>query len=382
MTDYFERLVLHRRELHKIPETAFTEFKTGDYIRRVLSGLGSFRIEPIAKTGLIALYEMGGRGDFIAFRTDIDALRIKEDTGLDFTSAHEGFMHACGHDLHMGIMLTFAEYIERSAPEKNIMLIFQPAEEGFGGGELMVKEGIFEKYRTSEVYAVHNTVDFPVGIIALNDGKMFAGTIEFEFNLSGKGGHAAVPHENNDLVTASTALVNIINIIVPRFLDPVKENVISIGMIHAGEAANILPSDAVIKGTARSYSKDDLAKIKEKLKDAANSIAIAFGIKSKLIIHSEYIPVINNKDIVGKIKNTDFGKGITVTDCEKKMTGEDFGFMTHKVPGAIAWLGAGNDINTSYGLHHQCYNPDEKAMMAGFLYYCKLLEKFNSNTEL
>ena len=148
-------------------------------------------------------------------------------------------------------------------------------------------------------------------------------------------------------------------------------------MIQAGEAANILPSSAVIKGTARSYSKDDLAKIKEKLKDAANSITIAFGIKAKLIIHSEYIPVINNKEIVEKIKKTDFGKGMFVTDCEKKMTGEDFGFMVHKIPGAIAWLGAGNDVNTSYGLHHQSYNPDEKAMMAGFLYYTKLLENFN-----
>lgn len=381
MTDYFERLVLHRRELHKIPETAFTEFKTGEYIRRVLSGLGSFRIEPIAKTGLIALYEKGGRGDFIAFRTDIDALRIKEDTGLDFTSAHEGFMHACGHDLHMGIMLTFAEYIERSAPEKNIMLIFQPAEEGFGGGELMVKEGIFEKYRTAEAYAVHNTVEFPVGTVALNDGKMFAGTIEFEYNLSGKGGHAAVPHQNNDLVTASAFLVSLINTIEPRFLDPVKENVISIGMIRAGEAANILPSSAVIKGTARSYSQDDLAKIKDKLKDAGNSVSIAFGIKAKLIIHSEYIPTINHKSIAEKIKRTDFGKGITVTDCEKKMTGEDFGFMIRKVPGAIAWLGAGNDVNTSFGLHHQSYNPDEKAMMAGFLYFSKLLENFNIKTE-
>jgi len=124
---------------------------------------------------------------------------------------------------------------------------------------------------------------------------MFAGTIEFEYNLSGKGGHAAVPHQNNDLVTASTFLVNLVNTIEPRFLDPLKENVISIGMIHAGEAANILPSSAIIKGTARSYYEDDLARIKEKLKDAGNSVSIAFGIKAKLIIHSEYIP--DNKSI-------------------------------------------------------------------------------------
>ncbi|HXK50182.1 MAG TPA: amidohydrolase [Clostridiales bacterium] len=381
MTDIFDRLIQHRRELHKIPETAFSEFKTGDYLREVFSGLSSFRLEKMARTGFIAVYENGGQEDFIAFRTDIDGLKIKEETGLDYASVHEGFMHACGHDLHMSIMLTLAEFIESSKPNKNILLIFQPAEEGFGGGELMVKEGLFEKYRTSEAYAVHNTVDFPVGTVALNDGKMFAGTIEFEYNLSGKGGHAAVPHQNNDLVTASTFLVNLINTIEPRFLDPVKENVISIGMIQAGEAANILPSSAFIKGTARSYSEDDLAKIKEKLKDAGNSVSIAFGIKAKLIIHSEYIPAINNKSIAEKIKNTDFGKGITVTDCEKKMTGEDFGFMIRKVPGAIAWLGAGNDVNTSYGLHHQSYNPDEKAMMAGFLYFSKLLENFNSKTE-
>ncbi len=377
MNNYFDRLVHHRRELHKIPETAYNEIKTGNYIRSVFEKLASFRTESVARTGIIAVYEHGNC-DYIAFRTDIDGLKIREETGFDFSSEHEGFMHACGHDLHMAMMLTFAEYIESTSPDRNIILIFQPAEEGFGGGELIVKEGLFEKYKVKEIYALHNTVEFPVGTIALNDGKMFAGTIEFEIGLEGKGGHAAVPHLNNDLVTASVFLINLINSIVPRFLDPVHENLISVGMIHAGEAANILPSTAVIKGTARSYYKDDLDTIKNKLKDAANSVSIAFGIKAKLIIHSEYIPALNSISVAEKIKATDFGKGITVIDCEKKMTGEDFGFMTDRVPGAIAWLGAGNDVNTSFGLHHQSYNPDEKAMMAGFLYYKTLLDNVNS----
>lgn len=367
----------HRRNLHKIPETAYNEFKTSGYIKDVFSSLDSFKLIPSAKTGFLAEYRKND-GPFIAFRTDIDALKIKEETGLDFSSEHEGYMHACGHDLHMSMLLTFAQFLHETKPEKNVLLIFQPAEEGFGGGELMVKEGLFEKFNIKEIYALHNTTEFPVGVIAMNGGKMFAGTIEFEINLEGKGGHAAVPHENNDLVTATSHLVGLLNTIVPRFLDPVNENVLSIGMIHAGEAANILPSTSVIRGTARSYYKNDLNTIKLKMKDIVNALTISFGIKAKLMIHTEYTPAINNPEIFKKIKAADFGKGISIVECAQKMTGEDFGFMLEKAPGAIAWLGAGNDVNKNAGLHNQAYNPDERSMAAGFAYFRKLLEDFNN----
>jgi amidohydrolase len=377
MDKYFEKLIEHRRKLHRIPETAFNETETGNYIKKILHELNCFSVQLMAKTGIIAEYKAND-GPFIAFRTDIDALKIKEETGLPFSSVYDGYMHACGHDLHMSMLITFAEWIAKSKPDKNILLIFQPAEEGFGGGELMVKEGLFKKYNVKEIYALHNTNEFHIGTIALNDGKMFAGTIEFEVQLEGKGGHAAVPHQNNDLVTASANLITLLNTIEPRFLDPVHEAVLSIGMIHAGEAANILPSSAVIKGTARSYYKDDLTVLKNKMKDMCNSVSIAFGIKCKLLIHTEYIPAINNKDIVSKIRNIDFGKGLKIIECPQKMTGEDFGFMLDSVPGAIAWLGAGNDMNKGAGLHNQAYNPDEKAMAAGFAFYKTMLDNFNN----
>ncbi|MFO7810745.1 MAG: M20 family metallopeptidase [Candidatus Delongbacteria bacterium] len=370
-----EILRLHRRELHRIPETAYKEFKTSEYIKNVLGQFDSFKLSTSANTGILAEYRFDD-GPYIAFRTDIDALKIKEETGLEFSSEHEGCMHACGHDFHMSMLLTFAQYIHETRPEKNVLLIFQPAEEGFGGGELMVKEGLFDKFNIKEIYAVHNTTEFPVGVIALNGGKMFAGTIEYEIRLEGRGGHAAVPHENNDLVTASVNLVNMLNAIVPRFLDPVHENVLSIGMIHAGEAANILPSTSVIKGTARSYFKNDLNTVKLKMKDIVNSVTISFGIKAKLLIHTEYTPAVNDPDIYKKIKETDFGKNIEVIECSQKMTGEDFGFMLEKAPGAIAWLGAGNDVNKNTGLHNQAYDPDERAMSAGFAYYRKLMNDF------
>ncbi|MCG2760139.1 MAG: M20 family metallopeptidase [Candidatus Delongbacteria bacterium] len=376
MEKYFEKLIAHRRKLHTIPEIAFNEIETGNYIKQCLHELGYFNIQLMAKTGIIAEYRVND-GPYIAFRSDIDALKIKEETGFEFASKNEGYMHACGHDLHISMLLTLAEWIEKTKPEKNILLIFQPAEEGLGGGEVMVKEGLFDKFNVKEVYALHNTTEYPVGTIALNEGKMFAGTIEFEIQLEGKGGHAAVPHLNNDLITASVNLINLLNAIEPRFLDPIHENLLSIGMIHAGEAANILPSSAVIKGTVRSYFKVDLNTIKTKIKDMVYSISIAFGIKAKLLIHSEYIPAVNNKEIVKKIKDTDFGKGINVVDCPQKMTGEDFGFMLEAVPGAIAWLGAGNDLNRTTGLHNQAYNPDEKSMMVGFNFFKVILENFS-----
>ena len=375
MTDYFNTLVKHRRELHKIPEISYNEFKTGKYILNILEGFDCFEIKKMAKTGFIASYKPVD-GSYIAFRTDLDGLKITEDTKYKFSSENLGYMHACGHDLHMSIVLTLAEWICENKPQKNILLIFQPAEEGQGGGKLMVEEGLFDIFDVKEVYALHNINEFPVGSIAFNNGKMFAGTTEFEIILSGKGGHAATPHENNDVNTAISMLSIMLNTITSRFLDPVRENVLSIGVLNGGKVANIIPDTSVIRGTARSYSIEELEIIKRKIKNMADGVSLAYGCSNEFKLHSEYIPAINNKDIADKIKNMNFNNDLKLIDCKPKMTGEDFSFMLNKVPGAIIWLGAGNDNNREFGLHNSKYKPDEKAMKYGFELFIELINKF------
>ncbi|MBN2789203.1 MAG: amidohydrolase [Candidatus Delongbacteria bacterium] len=374
MSKYFSTLIQHRRELHKIPEICYNEHKTGDYILNILQTLNCFEIRKMAKTGLVASYKPM-EGQYIAFRADMDGLKITEETSYDFKSENHGYMHACGHDLHMSMLLTLAVWISENKPLKNILLIFQPAEEGQGGGKLMVEEGLFDIYDVEEIYALHNINEFPVGSIAFNNNKMFAGTIEFEITLSGKGGHAASPHEGTDVNTAMNFLALMLNTITSRYLDPINENVLSIGITCGGEAANIIPDTSTIRGTARSYTVNELEFIKKKINDMTSGICIAYDCRSEFKLHSEYIPAINNKNIVEKLKTIKFDNNLSLIDCKPKMTGEDFSFMLDKVPGAIIWLGAGNDTNREFGLHNSKYEPDELAMEYGFELFVKLIEK-------
>ena len=375
MIDYFNTLVNHRRELHKIPEICYNEHKTGEYILNKLEELGCFEIKKMAKTGFVASYKPVD-GSHIAFRTDLDGLKITEETGYEFSSENTGYMHACGHDFHMSMVLTLAEWISQNKPQKNILLIFQPAEEGQGGGKLMVEEGLFDIYDVKEIYALHNINEFPVGSIAFNNGKMFAGTIEFEITLTGKGGHAASPHENIDVNTAMSMLSLMLNTITSRFMDPINENVLSIGILSGGEAANIIPDTSMIRGTARSYTIKELEFIKKKINDMTEAVCLAYDCKSEFKLHSEYIPAINNKDIASKIENIKFDNDLQLIECKSKMTGEDFAFMLDKIPGAIIWLGAGNDDNREFGLHNSKYKPDEIAMKYGFELFVTLINNF------
>lgn len=375
MTDYIKILEIHRRELHKTPEICYNEHKTAKYLLNIIDKLGCFEIKKMAKTGFVASYKPV-EGKFIAFRTDIDGLKINEDTNYEFASENLGYMHACGHDLHMSMVLTLAEWIYENKPQKNILLIFQPAEEGQGGGKLMVEEGLFDIYDVKEIYALHNINEFPVGSIALNDGKMFAGTIEFEITLSGKGGHAAAPHENTDVNTAMNFLALMLNTITSRFMDPINENVLSIGITCGGLAANIIPDTSTIRGTARSYTIKELNFIKKKINNMTEAICLAYDCKYEFKLHSEYVPAINNKEIANKIRNLKFENDLHIIECKPKMTGEDFAFMLNKVPGAIMWLGAGNDKNREFGLHNSKYKPDEQSMKYGFDLFVTLIKNF------
>lgn len=376
MKNYNEIMKLHREFLHTIPEISYNEIETSQYIYSILAKFPNFQIHKFAKTGLVAEYKPLKNKNYIGFRADIDALAIVEKTDLKFASQKEGFMHACGHDIHMACLLGVAEYINDVKPQKNIILIFQPAEEGGGGALKMIEEGLFEKFEVSEIYALHNTTEFSLGTIALNKAKMFAGTLEFKINLKGMGGHAAYYHKLNDLNLAGSYITTFLNIIPSRFINPNHETVVSIGSIGGigTKAANILPGEFGIKGTVRSFYLEDLKYIKKKINDIINGVATIFGIDVSLEIISEYLPVINNPEIADKvIKLAENLPQIDFLECEQQMTGEDFGFMTDKIPGALFWLGAGNETNKQYGLHNAKYSPDDKSLEYGFEIFKNLL---------
>ena len=398
---YQDQIVKHRRELHKIPEIAFEEFKTNKYIQEFASKFGGifcgaesfenderedkcFRVyKALNHTGIIFGYLGAENKDdkYVAFRADMDALYLNEEVESDFKSLHEGLMHACGHDTHMAILLTLAEYIYNERPKKNILLIFQPAEEGPAGGKLLVDEGLFDNFKVNEIYALHNNPDYPVGTIALNSGKMLAGTVEFMIELKGIGGHAAYPHKINDLNVAGASLVMNLQTITSRSLDPIHENVLSIGLVRGGDIANVLPEIFTIRGTARSYSKDDLQTIKRRIDEISAGISKAYNVNYKLTVVSEYIPTINHEKIFDKVGSLVADESGEINDiklevCEPQMTGEDFGFMLDVVPGAIFWLGVANDDKmNNYGLHNPKFNPNEDGLIHGFRMFKEVIER-------
>ena len=368
---YNDTIISHRRNLHRIPEVGYQEFKTSAYIRNELEKLNSFELKAYAGTGIVAVYKKNNN-PFLAFRSDIDALPLNEETELEYCSENKGFMHACGHDAHMGIMLTVAKLISDEKPDRNLILIFQPAEEGPAGGKKMVDEGLFKDFNIKEIFALHVAPDIMAGSIGVNYDKMFAGTVEFAIKLKGKGGHAAFPHLCDDLNIAGANLVLQINTITSRFLDPVKESVLTLGHIKGGQAANVIPEEFDIKGTARSFSIKDLNTIKNKISDMCKGIEAAFGIESELTIVSEYIPAINNKESAHKIFNLDIDD-LSIEECKPKMTGEDFGYMLEETRGAIFWLGVGHRDKENYGLHNPKFNLNEDGLKYGFEIFKQLI---------
>ena len=377
MQKYNDLLITHRRALHQIPELSYKEHKTSAYLHEHLGKFGCFEIKKYAVTGLTAAYHGCDSDEYFALRADMDALPVTELTGLDFSSHHTGNMHACGHDLHMAILLTLAEYIHDKKPASNILLIFQPAEEGHGGAERMIAEGLLSDYRIKNIFALHNTCEYPVGTIALNHHKMFAGTVEYKITLAGKGGHAAFYHQLNDLNVAASLLVMMLTSIPSRIINPNHEAIVSVGNIggEGGPAANILPEKFHLHGTARSFYAEDLLIIKKKIRDMAKAISIAYDIEADVTLISEYVPVINNPMQADRIFALDSRSGLKIIECEQKMTGEDFGFFTARIPGAIFWLGTGNDNPYhDFALHNSAYSPNESGMKFGFEAIRMLLE--------
>jgi N-acetyldiaminopimelate deacetylase len=349
-----------RRDLHKIPELGFQEYKTQKYLMDYISGLPSDRyIMKKWKTGLFVKVQGTASSKIIGFRADIDGLPIKEETGLDFNSVHPGKMHACGHDFHMSIALGVLTHFVQNPIMDDLLFIFQPAEEGPGGALPMLESEDMKEWMPDAVFALHIAPEYEVGTVAVKEGLLFANTSELFIKFKGKGGHAAYPHQTKDMIVTASYFVTQLQTIVSRNVDPLDSAVVTIGKVESGTVQNIIAETATLEGTIRTLSPESMKRVKKRLESLVRGMEIGYDCDIEVDYGSMYQQVYNDpewtSDFISFVRSSD-NRNLVI--CKEAMTGEDFGYMLERIPGFMFWLG----VNSPYGLHHSKLNPEEEAI--------------------
>lgn len=367
LTTIQPRITKWRRDLHRIPEVGREEFKTASYLRSQLDQLG-LPWKEIVQTGTY-VYLDNQKSSTIAFRSDIDALPVTENSGCTFLSEHSGFMHACGHDGHMANLLGFAAWAKDHLDEinYNLLLIFQPAEENVGGAQDIVKSGIFEKYQVERIYGLHLTPDLPEGVIGSRPGPLMAQTGEVHVQIQGKGAHAALAYQGIDSLYIASQLIQQYQGILTRRIPATSTAVLHIGKLIAGEAPNVVAPSAKMSGTIRTFSKSlflEIASYMEELHQAAEKI---YGCEISMTADPGYPPVINDSKLVEKMVTAFQNAQLAYQEFRDPFfLGEDFSYYQEKVPGVFFFLGMRNEEkNFIHGLHNNQFNFDESALLCG-----------------
>jgi N-acetyldiaminopimelate deacetylase len=350
-----------RRDLHRIPEPGFLEFKTQRYLLDYINTLPKDRLELRTwRTGILVKVKGTNPQRCFGYRADMDGLPINEDTGYDFRSSHPGYMHACGHDMHMAIGLGILTHFVQNPIRDDITFLFQPAEEGPGGAEPMLSSEQLSDWMPDQIVALHIAPEYPVGTIATKPGILFANTSELFIDLKGTGGHAAFPHKANDMIIAACQLVGQLQTIVSRNVNPLDSAVITIGKMEGGTKQNIIAETARLEGTIRTLSKDNMDLVKKRIESVVGGIEASFDCKAQIDYGANYRQVYNNEEVTKEFMHwlDRRGDDVRLFECTEAMTGEDFGYFLERIPGFMFWLG----VNTPYGLHHAKIEPDEQAM--------------------
>ena len=362
------QLIKIRRDLHQIPELALHEYQTQKYLLQVIGNFNQKNIEirtcPELPTAILVLVRGSKPQKTIGYRADIDGLPVQENTGLSFASHNHGQMHACGHDIHMAVALGILAYFCDQQPQDNLLFFFQPAEESESGGKKAYEAGVFTgKWHPDEFFALHVTPDLPTGTIGCRLGTLFAGTTEINIDLYGKDGHAAYPQQANDMVVAAAALIEQIQTIISRSIDPIASGVITIGKVRAGTVRNAIAGHAHLEGTIRGLTQKMIERIDQRLREVTQGIAQSYNAKVDLQLNQGgYWPVENNPQITSEFINyMKENTQINYQEMQPAMTGEDFGYLLAQIPGTMFWLG----VNDSSQLHSATFNPHEEAIILG-----------------
>lgn len=370
-------IIKNRRALHQIPETALEEFKTKEYLKNYLISIG---LEPqeVVETGLFVYIEGKDKENCIAFRSDIDALNIKEETGAEFESKHIGKMHACGHDGHMTTLLAFAKYLTTIQPlEKSVLLIFQPAEESPGRAKDIVETGLLKKYNVKAIYGMHLFPELPEGTVASKEGPFFAQAALMTTTITGKSGHGAMPHKTIDPLMAFTKIVDGYQTIVSRNLSPFDPGVVTIGKFCGGSAQNIIADTVKFWGTIRTFKEENTEFIIDRIKEIHRGIELSYRVKIDEKIDIVYPPVVNDKELYKNFVET--MKDMNYVEHEALTISEDFAYYQKEIPGIFMLLGTRSEEKGFIHPLHSChFNFDEKVLLKGVEAFARILESHNN----
>ncbi|HRY83226.1 MAG TPA: amidohydrolase [Candidatus Cloacimonadota bacterium] len=361
-------LISIRKQLHAMPELAFEEHQTQALLLsllRELPGIVIHRFEGI--TGILVEYSHGS-GAYKLFRADMDALPVNENTGCAFVSGTPGMMHACGHDIHMTVLLGLIQKVVNEEPQDNLLFLFQPAEEGKGGAEAVLAQGLIQKFEIQSVSALHVASGLPVGTISSRAGIFFSIPQEFDVVFKGKSAHAAYPEQGIDALSAALTFITLMN----SDMEDLKAEhpvIFHIGRMTAGRIRNVVPDEAVIEGTHRSLEKSSRDAMNRFIRENSALAAAQTGAEATVDLLCSYDPVVNDEALVEQLQAVCNKLQLPFIQADPAMTGEDFGFFTSLYPGLLFWLGSSSDAP----LHSDQFLPDEKCIEGGINVFYSLI---------
>ncbi|HWK45480.1 MAG TPA: M20 aminoacylase family protein [Stellaceae bacterium] len=369
-----------RHDIHAHPELGLQEHRTSELVAGKLASWGIEVTRGLAGTGLVGTLRAGQSTRSIGLRADMDALPMEEKNEFGHRSQTPGVMHACGHDGHTTMLLGAAKYLAETRNFDGIVhFIFQPAEEGPGGGRIMVEEGLFDRFPCDQVYAAHTDANIPVGRITAVGGPVCAAADDFWIHITGKGGHAARPHRTIDPVVVGAAIVMALQTIVARRIDPIDNAVLSITQFHAGTTNNVIPEEATLNGTVRTFKPEVQDGMQALLTSVAQATALAHGAEARVVYNRGYPPVVNAgaaADRAALAAAKVLGEAGVVRDHPPGMGGEDFAYMAQKVPGCFVRIGqAGADQRTHTLVHHPRFDFNDEILPIGASFWSTLVEQ-------
>ena len=377
---FLAELAAIRRDIHAHPELAFHEKRTAELVARELTSYGLEVHRGLAKTGVVGILRQGNSPRAIGLRADMDALPLLEKNDCPHRSRHEGHMHACGHDGHTAMLLGAARYMAEHREDLDVdgtvYFIFQPAEESEGGAAVMIADGLFAEFPMDAVFGLHNWPGIPVGEMAVMSGSVMAGTCAFEILVRGHGCHAAMPHQGVDTLVVSSQLVLALQTVVARNVHPCESAVVSVTQIHAGEAWNIIPDDAVLRGTIRSFNAATQDLVERAVERLCSGIASAFGAQISVRFDHCYPPTVNSvaeTEVCRRVASELLGPGKVRENELPSMGAEDFAYMLRERPGCYVWLGNGPGTG-GCTLHNPHYDFNDEILPFGVSYWVKLAQ--------
>ena len=388
-----------RRDIHAHPELKFEEHRTSELVAQQLESYGIAVTRGLAGTGLVGTLVGNSMGNSvgtsprgvspraIGLRADMDALPLQEHNSFAHASQHPGKMHACGHDGHTAMLLAAAAYLSRHRDfDGTVHFIFQPAEEGGAGAQRMIEDGLFERFPCDAVFALHNWPGLAVGNFGVRVGALLAGSAEFDITVTGKGAHAAMPNLGIDPVMVACQIAQALQLLISREKKPLENAVLSITQIHAGDAYNVIPDQAVMRGTVRAFSVEEFDRLALSMRRVIEHTAAAFNASAEFRFQRNYPPTINHAhetEFAARVMESVVGADHVVRDYEPTMGAEDFAFMLLQKPGCYAFIGNGEGAHRHAGhglgpcmLHNPSYDFNDELIPLGATYWVKLVQAY------